>query len=107
MISVWLVWLFTILLTARVVGQIVVVMRAPRWLPPMEQWQSGLLPYPLLLAGQIVVLTLMVWISLDITNGTGPFVDPHRPAIGRAIVWSSYLLFRRDGHALRRQDAPP
>lgn len=93
MISIWLVWLFTILLTARVVGQIVVVMRAPRWLPPMEQWQSGLLPYPLLLAGQIVVLTLMVWISVDITNGAGPFVEPHRPAIAGAIVWFSYLYF--------------
>jgi hypothetical protein len=93
MISVWLVWLFTILLTARVVGQIVVVRRAPRWLPPMEQWQSGLLPYPVLLAGQIVVLTLMVWISVDITNGAGPLVDPRRPAIGLAIVWFSYVYF--------------
>jgi hypothetical protein len=93
MISVWLVWLFTILLTARVVGQFVVVMRAPRWLPPMEQWQSGLLPYPILLAGQIVVLTLMVWISVDFTNGAGRFVDPRRPVIGLAIVWFSYLYF--------------
>jgi len=93
MLSVWLVWLLTILLTARVVGQIVVVMRAPRWLPPMEQWQSGLLPYPILLAGQIVVLTLMVWISIDITNGGGRVVYPRRPAVGLAIVWFSYVYF--------------
>ena len=45
-------WLCTVLLTGRVAGQIVVVLRAPRWLPPMEQWQSGLLPYPVLLASQ-------------------------------------------------------
>jgi hypothetical protein len=55
-------WLFTVLLLGRVLGQIIVALRAPRWLPPMEQWQSGLLPYPALLAGQAVVLVLMVWI---------------------------------------------
>ena len=58
--SVYL-WAFTVLLFARVLGQVVVAWTAPRWLPPMEQWQSGLLPYPVLLTGQAVVLFLMVW----------------------------------------------
>jgi hypothetical protein len=91
--AICLVWLFTILLIARVAGQIVVVLRAPRWLPPMEQWQSGLLPYPILLLGQIVVLTLMIWISIDVTNRAGFFVDPRRPAVGRLVVWFSYVYF--------------
>jgi hypothetical protein len=91
--STLLVWLFTILLVLRVAGQLVVVLRAPRWLPPMEQWQSGLLPYPVLLFGQIVVLTLMIWISLDVTNGTGYLVDPRRPGMGRACVWFSCVYF--------------
>ncbi len=86
-------WLFTCLLVLRVVGQLVVVIRAPRWLPPMEQWQSGLLPYPVLLAGQIVVLTIMVWISIDALRGDGIFIDPQRPDMGRGIIWFSYLYF--------------
>src|SRR6185503_1374051 len=53
-------WLFTALLVSRVLGQLIVAVRAPAWLPPMPQWQSGLVPYPLLLACQAVVLALMV-----------------------------------------------
>lgn len=74
------------------IGQILVVLFAPRWLPPMEQWQSGLLPYPLLLVGQIGVLTLMVLIAADFTRRAGFFVEPH-PYGGRATLWFSYLYF--------------
>jgi hypothetical protein len=42
-----------------VLGQLEVVLIAPAWLPPMEQWYSGLLPYPLLLPAQILILMLM------------------------------------------------
>jgi len=93
MATTFFLWLFTCLLLLRVIGQIVVVLRAPRWLPPMEQWQSGLLPYPVLLAGQIVVLTIMVWISVNVLQGSGIFIDPRRPEMGRAIVWFSYVYF--------------
>ena len=85
--------LFTGLLLLRVLGQIIVVLRAPRWLPPMEQWQSGLLPYPVLLFGQIVVLTLMGWICLDFARGSGIFVAPRRPDAGDAIIAFSYVYF--------------
>lgn len=82
-------WLFTVLLFWRVVGQLVVAWSAPRWLPPMEQWQSGLLPYPVLLAGQVVVLTLMVWISIDFSRGAGVWIEP-RPRLGLAArLWSA------------------
>lgn len=86
-------WLFTVLLFFRVIGQIVVVLWAPRWLPPMHQWQSGLLPYPVLLASQIVVLTLMVWICLDFTRGAGVFLAPKRFEVGRFVTWFSYVYF--------------
>lgn len=69
--------LFTALLFLRVIGQLVVAVAAPRWLPPMEQWQSGLLPYPVLLASQVVVLTFMVLIARDFARGSGFFVEPH------------------------------
>jgi len=83
-------WLFTLFLLGRVVGQVIVVLRAPRWLPPMEQWQSGLLPYPVLLFGQAIVLVLMVSISIDFANGAGYWVEPHA-RLGFAALWWSYL----------------
>ena len=85
-------WLFTALLVARVLGQLVVAGMSPKWLPPFEQWQSGLLPYPVLLAGQAIVLALMTWISTDFSRGYGFWVEP-RPRLGlAALVWS-YLYF--------------
>lgn len=87
----WL-WLFSILLLLRVLGQLLVVLRAPRWLPPMDQWQSGLLPYPVLLLGQVIVLTLMFWICADFSRSSGMFVEPY-PGRGRYVVWFSYVYF--------------
>lgn len=89
--SAWL-WTCTVLLIGRVAGQIVVWRSAPRWLPPMEQWQSGLLPYPVLLACQAVVLSLMVWISADFARGIGFWVVP-RPTLGVAALWWSAAYF--------------
>ena len=84
--------LFTVLLFLRVIGQLVVVVAAPRWLPPMDQWQSGLLPYPVLLVSQMVVLTFMVLIARDFVRGSGFFVEPH-PRGGWFSLWfsASYL----------------
>jgi hypothetical protein len=100
-------WLFTILLVGRVAGQIVVAWWAPRWLPPMAQWQSGLLPYPALLAGQAAVLTVMIWISLDFSKGAGYWVAPH-PRLGLAAVWWSYLYAgTMIARAIVRMTRPP
>jgi hypothetical protein len=43
----------------------------------MDAWQSGLLPYPVLLASQIVVLTFMTMICVDFVRQRGFFVEPH------------------------------
>jgi hypothetical protein len=83
----------TVLLYLRVVGQIIVVLRAPRWLPPMKQWQSGLLPYPVLLFAQIIVLTLMTWICLDFQRGAGRFVEPRWPNAGTIFMWIGRVYF--------------
>jgi hypothetical protein len=83
-----MLWICTALIVLRVAGQLIVWTTAPRWLPPMGQWQSGLLPYPVLLAGQAVVLLLMGWISIDFSRGDGFWVQPH-PSLGKAaVVWS-------------------
>jgi hypothetical protein len=43
----------------RVTGQIEALLLEPDWLPSMDAWYSGLLPYPLLLPLQILILMLM------------------------------------------------
>lgn len=101
-------WLCTILLFGRVVGQLVVVFFAPRWLPPMEQWQSGLLPYPLLVLGQAIVLTWMTLICVDFSRGAGFFVEPH-PSGGRFSIWFScvyagWMAVRYINRMIRRPD---
>jgi hypothetical protein len=95
--ALWL-WLFTALFFLRVVGQVVVVLFHPRWLPPMPQWYSGLMPYRYLLPAQILILALMVAIDLGFSAGSGVFVAP-RPVLGRWLVGLSFVYWA--GMALR------
>jgi len=87
-----IMWALTLLLFGRVIGQLIVFFRAPGWLPPMEQWQSGLVPYPFLVSVQVVVLGLMVSISYDYTRASGFWWDAH-PTLGVIVLWWSYLYF--------------
>ncbi len=70
----------------RVVGQVLVTYEGTGWLPVIEHWQSGLLPYPALLASQLVILGLMVAMIADVWRGHGPLAGPH-PRFGRAVGW--------------------
>jgi len=81
-------WLFLGLFFLRVAGQVLVVLRAPRWLPPMQQW--NLTPYRFLLPVQAVLLAVMAWIGHDLSRGRGVFADP-APAAGRTLLWFSYV----------------
>ena len=110
----WL-WLFSFLLLLRVLGQLVVVVRAPRWLPRYGPVAVGLPPYPVLLLGQVLVLSVMFWICADFSRGQGMFVQPY-PGRGNYVVSFSYLYFggmvlryviwmwRRPGSTLVRRD---
>lgn len=77
---------------ARVLGQAVVAVFSPGFLPPMEAWYSGLLPYPLLLPIQIAILILQARISFDLYRGRGFFATPH-PRFGVGLRWFSYVYF--------------
>jgi hypothetical protein len=61
-------WTCVALFLLRVIGQIEVLLIEPQWLPPMEAWYSGLLPYPLLLPLQIVLLMAMSIVALRETQ---------------------------------------
>jgi hypothetical protein len=78
------------LFTLRVAGQALVAFRGVGFLPPMEQWYSGLMPYPILLPTQLAMIAVMVFVVRDVARGSGTFSVPRRRA-GRLLVWSSYL----------------
>lgn len=87
-----LLGLFTLLFLGRVAGQVLVAFFEVMWLPPMERWYSGLVPYSLLLPIQIVMLVFMFWIVLNVARGRGYFVAPHLRA-ARYLKWFSYIYF--------------
>lgn len=76
----------------RVLGQALVAFAGVTALPPMSEWYSGLLPYPLLLPGQIIILALQAWISLQFARGHGVLVT-RRPRFGRILIALSVVYF--------------
>jgi hypothetical protein len=91
-------WLCFGIFLARVVGQIEVVLLAPRWLPPFPAWESGLIPYPALLPLQILLIAWMAGIASDHSRGSGrtwvesPRVRKRLNAF--AAVYASVMLLR-------------
>jgi hypothetical protein len=101
-------WLFLSLFALRVLGQLLVVGGLAPFLPPMDEWQSGLLPYPLLLASQILILGLLATICMQFSRGSGYFVRHHDwLATPLWIVGWIYLIATIVRYALLRRDAIP
>ncbi|MBD1876664.1 hypothetical protein H6F75_24555 [Nodosilinea sp. FACHB-131] len=84
----WL-WGLTLLFLLRVLGQVLVAFFQVPFLPPMAHWYSGLLPYPLLLPSQLLILALQVKINRDLAQGRGWFRRPHR-RLGQGLQYASY-----------------
>jgi hypothetical protein len=57
----------TVLFALRVAGQVHVALRAPAWLPSMEDWNY--VPYRILLPAQLVLLGMMGAICSAVLNG--------------------------------------
>ena len=98
----------TVLFGCRVAGQALVAIFGVTWLPPMDAWFSGLLPYPLLLPLQIVILLVQVAINRDVWRGQGFFAHP-RPRAGRRIQWlaCAYALSMVVRYAITHSHAIP
>lgn len=73
-----LLWALLGVFFLRVVGQALVAFFGVGFLPPMQAWYSGLVPYSALLPAQIVIMALMLKICTDFTREAGLFVRPHR-----------------------------
>jgi uncharacterized protein len=97
--------LFTAFFGLRVAGQLLVKRAAPRWLPPMEQW--NLLPYRLLLPIQLLFLAVMSFICVSLLADAGLLADRHRGfgvfAIGLSVVYAGSMAVR---YAVRMRRRP-
>ena len=64
----WL-WLLLALFLVRVVAQPLAALTGWQWLPPFSAWQSGALPYLVLLATQLVIAAVMAAAAAGVTSG--------------------------------------
>ncbi len=62
----------------RVGGQLLVALYHVPFLPPMQEWQSGLLPYPALLTCQILIIGLFAKVCRDFYTQGGFFYQAKR-----------------------------
>ena len=84
--SRWLIVLLGAFLM-RVAAQPLALLTGWRWLPPFDAWQSGAVPYPLLLASQLLLAAWMAYLIAGVTSGR---TRPRRP-VGRWVMAAAGL----------------
>ena len=103
-----LLWFLLALFALRVAGQLLVAAGIAPFLPPMDDWQSGLLPYPALLASQIAILGVFGAVCVQFSRARGYFVRPRKwlatPLWIIGWIYAAGMIVR---YAVLRQDAIP
>lgn len=91
----------------RVIGQLVVANVPVPFLPPMEQWHSNLLPYPVLVLGQFAIIGLYLKVCMDVLRDGGFFAKPH-PKLERLLTRFGivYVLFMIGRYVVRMSMFP-
>lgn len=82
-------WFLLVLFCLRVGGQMLVAFSDVSWLPPMEEWYSGLIPYPWLLPAQFLIILVFGKVYIDFTRGAGFFVVPRRRLGSGLLIFGS------------------
>ena len=103
-----LLWVLLGAFAARVLGQLVASVVAPRWLPPMEAWFSGVIEYPILLAIQVLFIVAMAVVAIGVGAGWAPFAT-RNAAVGNvllalAAVYALVMVVRYIVRMARRPD---
>ena len=90
-----LMWVLTGLFALRVVAQPAALVIESSLLPPFESWHSAILPYPLLLLAQIL---LLAWLSRTASSFGAGNVTGHprvaRLATAVGVVYLAVMLAR-------------
>jgi hypothetical protein len=90
-----LLWACVVLFLLRVLGQLEALLIAPAWLPPMEDWYSGYVPYFVLLPAQIILLMVMAVLAAGETRHPASAPKPWRRWVrGLAIVYFLAMVAR-------------
>jgi hypothetical protein len=76
----------------RVVGQLFVFLGLAPFLPPMDAWYSGLLPYGPLLVSQVAIIAVYAKACGDVWRGDGLFARRH-PGLGRGLLIFGAVYF--------------
>lgn len=84
----WL-WLCASLFAFRVAAQLAALLFKPKFLPAFESWHGGVLPYPLLLGAQILILIWLAWTAWQFSKNN---MHPHR-RLGVVIIIFASLYF--------------
>ncbi len=87
-----LLWGLTGLFFLRVAGQAWVAFGEVSFLPAMEAWYSGLIPYSVLLPVQLLILLVQIKIGMDVWRGRGVFSEPEEKT-GIVLKWISAVYF--------------
>jgi len=74
----------------RVVGQALVAFFHVPFLPPMHEWMSGLIQYPPLLGGQLIVIFLLGRICFKVAAHPR-MPDKKRPVLARRLTFGGRL----------------
>ncbi len=83
----------TSLFALRVLGQVLVVTIAPRWLPANEHWYSGLMPYRYLLPSQLILLAAMIAITVAVYQESDFFSGDLWETVAPFLVVLSGIYF--------------
>lgn len=104
----FVLWVLLVLFVFRVSAQMAVAFLGVAFLPPMEEWSSGVFPYPYLLVAQFLIIALLLTICLQFFNGKGWWVRPNRRlSTGLLVSGSVYLLVMIIRYILRMSLYPP
>lgn len=63
-----ILWFLLGLFCLRVLSQLLVAIFQVPFLPPMEEWHSEIMPYPVLVGFQVIIIVILVRISLNFTK---------------------------------------
>jgi hypothetical protein len=84
-----LMWTCIALFAMRVVGQFEALLIAPSWLPDMDAWYSGLMPYNLLVPAQIAILMALAATAWNRRIRTGAFARAKPRTAGALRIFAA------------------
>ena len=86
------------LFCCRVAGQLLVTFVHVQWLPPSEEWYSGLMDYPALVACQLAIICIFAKVCYDFHRGKGYFIERHswmgKPLLRFGLLYLFSMMLR-------------